>query len=165
LERYGRMGVATQDTLDGGGRVEARGDGAAEGLDTRDGFGGGARDDKVDGRSELLGVLPWALAGQCGALHVWERHTLASSLTPWRLTPWMQRDLCSSFMVMGLEGSRRPWSIHDCMRSRLTGDMSTLKLRVRQLPRCLCACACTRSIGTPQGELTDCTCRAPSPGW
>jgi hypothetical protein len=54
--------------------------------------------------------------------------TLAKSLTPCRLTPWMQRDFCSSFMVMGFEGSRRPWSIHDWMRSRLMGDISTWKL-------------------------------------
>lgn len=48
------MGVAAQDALDGRGRVEARGDTAAESFDTLDGVGRGARDDDVDGRGEEL---------------------------------------------------------------------------------------------------------------
>lgn len=51
------MRVAAQDALDGGGRVKARGDGATQGFDAGDGFGGGAGDDDVDGRGELVGVL------------------------------------------------------------------------------------------------------------
>jgi hypothetical protein len=104
-----------------------------------DGLCRGARDDDVDGRLQLLGVLYTAgrqcvCVGVCGCVYgrgVWQR-TLASSLTPCRLTPCRQRDWCSSFMVMGLDGSRRPWSIHDWMRSRFTGDISTLKLATRQ---------------------------------
>jgi hypothetical protein len=94
-------------------------------------------------------------------MHVWERRTLASSLTPWRLTPWMQRDLCSSFMVMGLEGSRRPWSIHDCMRSRLMGDISTLKLRVRQFPLHLCLFALHWHFPSDNSRIVF----APAPLW
>jgi hypothetical protein len=57
LQRNGGVGVAAEDALDGGGRVEAGGDGAAKGFDARNGFGRGARDDEVDGRGELLGIL------------------------------------------------------------------------------------------------------------
>jgi hypothetical protein len=65
LQRDGRVGVAAEDALDGGGRVEAGGDGAAQGFDARNGFGGGARDNEVDGRGELLGVLRGPLAWPC----------------------------------------------------------------------------------------------------
>jgi hypothetical protein len=59
------VGVAAQDALDRGGRVEAGGDGAAEGFDARNGFGRGARDDEVDGRGELVRVLRGLLAWSC----------------------------------------------------------------------------------------------------
>lgn len=49
----GVHGVA-HDLADGERRVEARGDGAAQLLDGRDGFGAGARDDDVDGRFQLF---------------------------------------------------------------------------------------------------------------
>ena len=51
----------------------------------------------------------------------------ARSLTP-SLTLATQRDAPSSLMVIGSEGSRRPWSIQDWTFSRLTGVMSTEKL-------------------------------------
>lgn len=57
LQRDDGVGVAAQDALDGGGRVEAGGDGAAEGLDAGDGFGGCAGNDNVYGRGQVLGVL------------------------------------------------------------------------------------------------------------
>ena len=51
----------------------------------------------------------------------------ASSLTP-SLTLLTQRDSQSSLMVMGLEGSRRPWSTQSWSLYRLRGIMSTAKL-------------------------------------
>ena len=51
----------------------------------------------------------------------------ASSLTP-SVTLLTQRDSQSSLMVMGLEGSRRPWSTQSWSLYRLSGFMSTAKL-------------------------------------
>jgi hypothetical protein len=48
LERDGRVGDATEDALDGGGGVEARGYCAAESFDPCNGVGRGAGDDDVD---------------------------------------------------------------------------------------------------------------------
>jgi hypothetical protein len=56
------------------------------------------------------------------------QRTRASSFTPCRLTPCMHFELFSSLIVMSFVGLSRPWSIHDWMRSRLTGDISTLNL-------------------------------------
>ena len=56
----------------------------------------------------------------------------ASSLTP-SLTLLTQRDSQSSLMVMGLEGSRRPWSTQSWSLYRLRGFMSTEKLWTRFL--------------------------------
>lgn len=57
LQRDDRVRVSLQYALDGGRRVEARGDGAAEGFDAGDGGGGRAGDDNVDCGAQLIGVL------------------------------------------------------------------------------------------------------------
>jgi hypothetical protein len=58
------------------------------------------------------------------------QRTLPSSFTPCRFTPCRHRDFANSFIVIGWLGSIRPWSIHDWIRSRLMGDISTLNLHV-----------------------------------
>lgn len=62
-----------------------------------------------------------------------EKHTLPRSFTPCLLTPCRHRERFNSFIVIGCEGFSRPWSIQDCMRSRLTGDISTLNLEERSV--------------------------------
>jgi hypothetical protein len=54
LQRVDRVHGVAHDLADGEGRVEARGDGAAQLLDGRDGFGAGARDDDVDRGLQLF---------------------------------------------------------------------------------------------------------------
>ena len=124
------MRVAAEDALDRGWGVEACGYRAAEGFNAGDGFGGGPGDDDVDCAAQLVGVL-WMTLIRAIVGPVCE-HTRPSSFTPCLLTPCRHRDDLSSFIVIGLEASSRPWSIQDCMRSRLMGDISTLKLPIHQ---------------------------------
>jgi hypothetical protein len=62
LKGDGGVCVAAEDALDGCGGVEACCYAATEGFDTCDSVGRGARDDNVNGCSQLLRILQSQLA-------------------------------------------------------------------------------------------------------